>query len=42
LSFALDAPVTGLRKLLVGSMVQQTMNTEVRCIDNVKKILESQ
>jgi carbon monoxide dehydrogenase subunit G len=42
LSFALDAEVTGLRRLLMGSMVQQTMTTEVRCIDNVKKILERQ
>jgi uncharacterized protein YndB with AHSA1/START domain len=42
LSFTLDATVTGLRKLLMGSIVQQTMQTEVRCIDNVRKILERQ
>lgn len=40
LTFALDAQVTGLRRFLMGSMVQQTMDTEVRCLDNVKKILE--
>jgi carbon monoxide dehydrogenase subunit G len=41
LTFSLDAQLTGLRKLLMGSMVQKTMDSEVRNLDNAKRILES-
>jgi carbon monoxide dehydrogenase subunit G len=41
LTFSLDAQLTGLRKLLMGSMVQKTMDSEVHNLDNAKRILES-
>ena len=41
LTFALDATVGGLRKLLMGSMVQRTMDTEVAALDKVKEVLEA-
>jgi uncharacterized membrane protein len=40
LVFALDASLGGLRGLLMGSMVQRTMNGEVHAIERVKGILE--
>lgn len=42
LTFSLDATVTGLRGLLMGSMVQRTMDAEVRALDNAKRVLESE
>jgi carbon monoxide dehydrogenase subunit G len=41
LTFSLDATVTGLRGLLMGSMVQRTMDAEVRTLDNARRVLES-
>ncbi len=41
LTFALDATVGGVRKLLMGSMVQRTMDAEVAALDKVKQILEA-
>ena len=41
MTFSLDAQLTGLRKLLMGSMVQKTMDSEVRNLDNAKRLLES-
>ena len=41
LTFALDATIGGLRKLLMGAMVQRTMDTEVAALDKVKQILEA-
>jgi hypothetical protein len=41
LTFTLGVELTGLRKLLMGSMVQRTMDAEVGAIDNVKRILET-
>ena len=41
LTFSLDAEVKGLQKLLMGSMVQKTMDSEVHAIDNVRRILET-
>ena len=41
LTFTLDAELSGLRKLLMGSMVQKTMDAEVRAIDKLKRVLES-
>lgn len=41
LTFTLDAEVKGIQKLLMGSMVQKTMDAEVRALDNVKRILEA-
>jgi uncharacterized protein YndB with AHSA1/START domain len=41
LTFTLEAQLTGLRQVLMGSMVQRTMDAEVEAIDNVKRILEA-
>ena len=41
LSFALDATLTGISKLLIGSMVQKTMESEVATLDKLKQVLES-
>ena len=41
LTFSLDARLTGLRRLLMGSMVQKTMDAEVKHLDNLKRVLES-
>jgi carbon monoxide dehydrogenase subunit G len=41
LTFALDAQLTGLSKLLMGSAVQKTMDSEVRTLDNLKRVLET-
>ena len=40
-TFTLDAQLTGLRKLLLGSMVQRTMDAEVAALDRAKALLES-
>jgi uncharacterized protein YndB with AHSA1/START domain len=41
LTFTLDAQLGGIRKLLLGSMVQRTMDAEVAALDRVKSILEA-
>ncbi len=41
LTFSLDTQLAGLRKLLMGSMVQKTMDSEVHNLDNAKRILEA-
>jgi carbon monoxide dehydrogenase subunit G len=41
LTFSLDAQLTGLSKLLMGSAVQKTMDSEVRTLDNLKRVLET-
>lgn len=41
LTFSLDAELGGLRKLLMGSAVQKTMDTEVKALDGLKRVLES-
>ena len=41
LTFGLDAELTGLRRLLMGSMVQRTMDAEVRSLDNLRRVLEA-
>jgi carbon monoxide dehydrogenase subunit G len=41
LTFSLDAQLTGLRRFLMGSMVQKTMDAEVRTLDNLKRVLET-
>ena len=40
LTFSLDVQLAGLRKLLMGSAVQTTIDTEVRTLDNLKRVLE--
>jgi uncharacterized protein YndB with AHSA1/START domain len=40
LTFALDAELSGLRRLLMGGAVQRTMDSEVRTLDRLKTILE--
>jgi uncharacterized protein YndB with AHSA1/START domain len=41
LSFALDATLTGISRLLMGSMVQKTMESEVATLDRLKEVLEA-
>ena len=40
-TFALDAELAGLRKLLMGSAVQRTMNVEVQALEQLKAVLEA-
>ena len=40
-SFALDATLTGWKRLLMGRAVQSTMDSEVRNLDTLKSILET-
>jgi len=40
LTFALDAKVGGLAGLFMGGMVQKTMDSEVKAIESLKKVLE--
>jgi uncharacterized membrane protein len=40
LTFSLDAELTGLRRLLMGSMVGKTMDDEVRTLERLKGALE--
>ena len=40
LTFALDAELGGLQKLLMGGMVQSTMNAEMGALDQIKDLLE--
>jgi uncharacterized protein YndB with AHSA1/START domain len=42
LTLMLDAEMTGLASLLMGRMVQRTMDSEVQAIDRMKTILEGQ
>ena len=39
-NFALDATLSGLRGMLMRSPVQRTMDSEVRTLDNLKRVLE--
>lgn len=41
LTFTLDAELSGFRKLLIGSMVQKTMDAEVKALENLKRALET-
>ncbi len=41
LTFALDAELSGLRKLLMGSAVQKTMDSEVGALENLKRVMET-
>jgi carbon monoxide dehydrogenase subunit G len=41
LTFSLDAKLTGVRRFLMGSMVQTTMDAEVKTLDNLKRVLEA-
>ncbi|MGH2465710.1 MAG: SRPBCC family protein [Candidatus Limnocylindrales bacterium] len=40
-TFSLDAQLGGIQKLLMGGMVQKTMDAEVHALDNLKQVLES-
>ncbi|MEO7987763.1 MAG: SRPBCC family protein [Gemmatimonadales bacterium] len=40
-TFTVDAPLTGLKKLFMGNAVQKTMDAEVACLDRAKSVLES-
>jgi hypothetical protein len=39
-TFRLDAPLTGLKKLVMGNSVQKAMNAEMAALDTAKSILE--
>jgi hypothetical protein len=41
-TFSLDSRLGGFRKLFMGPMVNKTMQAEVRCLDNLKQLMESQ
>ena len=41
LTFSLNADLGGIKKLLMGSMVQKTMNSEVEGVERLKSLLES-
>lgn len=41
LTFALDAGLSGIRKILMGSAVQKTMDAEVKALDNLKRVMET-
>ena len=41
LTFTLDAQLTGLPKLLMSSMIQNTMNDEVKNLERLQLLLES-
>jgi hypothetical protein len=41
LTFALQADVTGLKKLLMGGAVQKTMDAEVAATARLKEVLEA-
>jgi uncharacterized protein YndB with AHSA1/START domain len=41
ISFALDATLTGWKRLVMGRAVQATIEAEMRTLDTLKKILES-
>jgi uncharacterized membrane protein len=40
-TFTLSAEVSGIKKLVMGSMVQKTMNREVEALTELKRVLES-
>ena len=40
-TFALDAQLGGIQKLLMGGMVQKTMDAEVGALANLKRVLEA-
>jgi len=40
-TFSLDAQLGGIQKLLMGGMVQKTMDAEVGALANLKRVLES-
>lgn len=40
-SFAIDAPLTGLKKAVMGKMAEKNMVAEAAALDNAKRILES-
>ena len=41
LTFSLDAELTGLRKWLMGGMVQRTMDAELQALQKLKRVLEA-
>jgi hypothetical protein len=41
LTFSLETELSGLTRLLMGSMVSRTMASEVMTLDNLKRILET-
>lgn len=40
-SFSMDAPLSGLKKVVMGKMVEKSMADEAAALDNAKRILES-
>lgn len=40
-AFSIDAPLTGMKKAVMGRMAQKSMAAEAAALDNAKRILES-
>ena len=40
-TFTLDAPLSGLKKVLMGSVVQKSMDAEMAALDTAKSVLET-
>jgi uncharacterized membrane protein len=40
LTFTLEARLSGLKRLLLGGLVQSTMNAEMRALDQLQEVLE--
>jgi uncharacterized protein YndB with AHSA1/START domain len=40
-SFSIDAPLTGLKKAMMGKMAEKSMAGEAAALDNAKRILET-
>jgi hypothetical protein len=40
-SFSIQAPLSGLKKAVMGKMAEQSMADEAAALDNAKRILES-
>lgn len=39
--FSIDAPLTGIKKVAMGNMVEKNMAAEAAALDNVKRVLET-
>ena len=42
LTFTLDAQLSGLKKLLMGGLVQKSMDGEMGSLDTLKRVFEGQ
>ena len=40
-NFSIEAPITGLKKVMMGRMAEKSMQAEAAALDNAKRLLES-